>query len=82
MSELTEAGCVAFSQADAPLADTQVLMRALQYAATFGYPVWLRPQDPHLSRNGIAHEGATAGCAGSRRHPGGGERWPSAPSCS
>ena len=64
MSELTEAGCVAFSQADAPLTDTQVLMRAMQYAATFGYPLWLRPQDPHLSRNGIAHEGATAGTLG------------------
>ena len=48
MGELTEAGCVAFSQADAPLVDTQVLLRAMQYAATFGYRVWLRPQDPHL----------------------------------
>jgi len=64
MSELTEAGCLAFSQADAPLTDTQVLMRAMQYASTFGYPVWLRPQDPHLARNGIAHEGATAGTLG------------------
>ncbi|HEX3137186.1 MAG TPA: dihydroorotase, partial [Casimicrobiaceae bacterium] len=42
MGELAEAGCVAFSHADAPLADTQVLRRALQYAATFGYAVWLR----------------------------------------
>jgi dihydroorotase len=41
MGELSEAGCVAFSQADAPLADTQVLLRAMQYAATFGYRVWL-----------------------------------------
>ena len=48
MGELAEAGCVAFSQADVPLADTQVLLRAMQYAATFGYRVWLRPQDPHL----------------------------------
>ena len=45
MGELAEAGCVAFSQADVPLADTQVLLRAMQYAATFGYRVWLRPQD-------------------------------------
>ena len=37
MGELTEAGCVAFSQADVPLVDTQVLLRAMQYAATFGY---------------------------------------------
>ena len=48
MAELTEAGCVGFSQADVPLADTQVLQRALQYAATFGYTVWLRPQDAYL----------------------------------
>ena len=41
-------GCVAFSQADAPLADTQVLLRAMQYAPTFGYAVWLRPQDAYL----------------------------------
>src|SRR5687767_5534655 len=47
MAELTEAGCVGFSQADVPLASTQVLQRALQYAATFGYTVWLRPLDPH-----------------------------------
>ena len=37
MAELTEAGCVGFSQAEVPLANTQVLQRALQYAATFGY---------------------------------------------
>ena len=42
MGELAEAGCVAFSQADVPLVDTQVLLRAMQYAATFGYRVWLR----------------------------------------
>jgi dihydroorotase len=57
MSQLMDAGCVAFSQADAPLVDTQVLERALQYAATFSYPVWLRPQDPHLSQGGVAHDG-------------------------
>jgi dihydroorotase len=60
MGELTEAGCIAFSQADAALADTQVLLRALQYAATFGYRVWLRPQDVHLARGGVAHDGEVA----------------------
>ena len=50
MGELAEAGCIAFSQADAPLVDTQVLLRAMQYAATFGHRVWLRPQDAHLAR--------------------------------
>src|SRR5712671_391347 len=60
MGELTDAGCIAFSHADAPLADTQVLLRAMQYAATFGYRVWLRPQDAHLSRGGVAHDGEVA----------------------
>jgi dihydroorotase len=60
MSELAEAGCVAFSQADAPLADTQMLFRAMQYAGTFGHRVWLRPQDPHLARGGVAHDGEVA----------------------
>jgi len=60
MAELADAGCVAFSQADAPLTDTRVLMRAMQYAATFGFSVWLRPQDSFLAKNGVAHDGEVA----------------------
>jgi dihydroorotase len=60
MAELTEAGCIGFSQAEHPIVDTTVLMRALQYAQTFGYTVWLRPQDPHLGIGGIAHSGPVA----------------------
>ncbi len=54
MAQLTEAGCVGFSQAEVPLEDTQVLMRALQYAASFDYTVWLRPQDMHLGKGVMA----------------------------
>lgn len=60
MTELVDAGCVAFSQADAPLTDTRVLFRAMQYAATFGFSVWLRPQDSFLARDGVAHDGEVA----------------------
>lgn len=60
MAELADHGCVAFSQADARLVDTEVLWRALQYAATFGFAVWLRPQDPHLAKAGVAHDGEVA----------------------
>lgn len=60
MAELADAGCVAFSQADAALTDTRVLMRAMQYAATFGFGVWLRPQDSFLARDGVAHDGEVA----------------------
>ena len=60
MGELSEAGCIAFSHADAALADTQLLLHALEYAATFGYRVWLRPQEAHLARGGVAHDGEVA----------------------
>ncbi len=59
MAELTEAGCVGYAQADRPITDTQVLLRALQYAATFGYTVWLRPLDAWLG-SGMAAQGAVA----------------------
>ena len=60
MAELRDAGCVAFSHADVPLTDNQVLFYAMQYAATFNIPVWLRPQDASLARNGVAHDGQIA----------------------
>jgi dihydroorotase len=60
MVVLRDAGCIAFSHADTPIPDTQVLWRALQYAATFGFPVWLRPQDGYLARDGVAHDGEVA----------------------
>lgn len=60
MTELSEAGCIGFSQAQVPLANTQVLLRALQYARTFDYSVWLQAQDPYLGCAGVAHSGAVA----------------------
>ena len=60
MAELRDAGCVAFSQAEAPVADNQVLMHALEYASTFHFPVWLRAQDAALAHRGVAHDGEVA----------------------
>lgn len=60
MAELTEAGCIGFSQAESAILDTQVLARAMSYAATFGYTVWLRPQDPYLGKGGVAASGPLA----------------------
>ncbi|WP_213361698.1 dihydroorotase [Brachymonas denitrificans] len=59
MVELTESGCVGFSQADVTIRNTQVLQRALQYASTFGFTVWLRPEDAWLG-GGVAASGALA----------------------
>lgn len=60
MAELVEAGCVAFSQANTPILDTRVLGRAMQYAATFGFRVWLQPLDVFLAKGGVAHDGEVA----------------------
>jgi dihydroorotase len=60
MLELTEAGCIGFFQADRPIVDTGVLYRAMQYAATYGFTIWLRPEDAFLARGGIAHDGEVA----------------------
>ena len=59
MAELTESGCVAFGQADVPLPSIQTLQRAMAYASTFDYAVWLRPQDKDLGK-GVAASGALA----------------------
>jgi dihydroorotase len=59
MVELTEAGCVGFSQAEVALENTQVLQGAMQSAAPPRYTVWLRPQELHLGR-GVAASGALA----------------------
>lgn len=59
MAELTESGCIGFGQADHPIVNTQVLQRTFQYAASFGYSVWLRPQDYWLGQ-GVAASGPLA----------------------
>ncbi|MBK7280038.1 dihydroorotase [Candidatus Aalborgicola defluviihabitans] len=59
MLHLTQAGCIGFSQAEVPLANTQVMQRALQYASTFGFTVWLRPQELYLGK-GVAASGPLA----------------------
>ena len=60
MAALQQAGCVAVGNARKPLASTLVERRALEYAATFGLTVFLRPEDRHLHAGGCAHEGTIA----------------------
>ena len=60
MALLAEAGCIGFFQGHAPTADMATLLQAMRYAATFGYTVWLRPQDARLAAGGVAHEGEVA----------------------
>lgn len=60
LAGLKKAGCVAFSQASRPIINTEILHRAMEYAATFGFALWVEPQDYWLSKNGSAHSGVIA----------------------
>ncbi len=57
MVALTKAECPVLSNAYAPLANTLVERRALEYAATFGITIVIRPEDRHLRDSGCVHEG-------------------------
>jgi dihydroorotase len=59
MAELSEAGCVAFGQANHAIVDTQVLLRAMHVRGDLRFPVWLQAQDPFLAV-GVAHDGEVA----------------------
>jgi dihydroorotase len=59
MAELTHAGCIGFSQAEHGMTHNQALQRAMQYAATYGYCIWLRAQDVALGK-GVAASGPLA----------------------
>ncbi len=60
MAKFTKAGCIGFTQNNFPIKDTEVMMRALQYASGFNYKVWLNPVDPWLGSKGVAHSGSVA----------------------
>ncbi len=57
MDALKNAGCIGVSNAYAPIVDTEVLRRALEYAATCEITVHLYCEDDYLRNNGVAHEG-------------------------
>lgn len=57
MEALDEAGCVGVTNALAPVTDTLVLRRALEYAASLDLTVFLHAEDPWLRNSGCVHEG-------------------------
>ena len=60
MRALKKAGCVAASNARIPIANTLVMRRALEYAASFDMLVMVRPEDPWLRNHGVVHEGVVS----------------------
>jgi len=57
--ELREAGAVAVSDDGLPVRDSQLMRRALEYAADFGLTVISHSEEPGLSR-GVMNEGAVS----------------------
>lgn len=59
MGELLDAGAVAFSDDGSPLANTEVMRRALEYSSDFEAVIIQHSEDPYLF-NGSMHEGAVS----------------------
>ncbi|OED44979.1 hypothetical protein AB833_00390 [Chromatiales bacterium (ex Bugula neritina AB1)] len=68
MLTLSESGCIAFSNGDRTIENTQVIRRAMEYSAGFNLKLIIAPQDPWLS-DGVAHEGTVATRLGLRAIP-------------
>lgn len=60
MGILGEAGCVGVSNGSKAIVNTQVMRRALEYAATFELTAFLYPEDPWLASQGVVHEGSVS----------------------
>jgi dihydroorotase len=57
LADLRAAGCVAVSDDGKPVANAQLMRRALEYGAMLRMPVIAHEEDPHLSDGGVMHEG-------------------------
>ena len=60
MKELYDAGAIGFSQAEKSIINTKVLLRAFEYAKTFGFTLFLRASENFLTENTFANESAIA----------------------
>jgi dihydroorotase len=57
MASLKEAGCVGVSNVRRPFANSNVLLRALEYASSHDLTAFILPEDDGLAHDGCAHEG-------------------------
>ena len=60
LAELAQVGAVAFTDDGAPVADTHLMRRALEYAGMLGIPIIDHCEDPMLSAGGVMHEGSVS----------------------
>jgi dihydroorotase len=57
IGQLVEGGAVAFSDGKKPIANAEIMWRALEYARMFDCAVFNTPCVPELAKNGVMHEG-------------------------
>lgn len=57
IGSLVEAGSVAFSDANRPIHNADLLRRALQYCSMFDKPIFSHPEVSELTTGGVMHEG-------------------------
>lgn len=67
--ELAAAGCVALSNDGKPVASSELMRRAMEYAADLGLPVIDHCEDPTLGAGGVMNEGALSGRLGLKGIP-------------
>lgn len=60
MAALASSGCVAFSNSRKPVANSLILLRCLEYAATHDLLVIFKAQDEALAKGGTMHDGSTS----------------------
>jgi dihydroorotase len=69
ISDMIEAGAVAFSDDGAPVASAGLMRRAMQYAQMFGVPIIEHCEVLELSAQGVMHEGVTSSKLGLKGIP-------------
>jgi dihydroorotase len=69
LADLASAGCVAFSDDGAPVADGALMRHALEYARIHGLTVIDHCEDPEISAGGVMHEGWVSTRLGLRGQP-------------
>ncbi|QQN38337.1 dihydroorotase [Acinetobacter sp. CS-2] len=60
MAGLKKGGCTAVSNANAPFADDDVVIRTLEYAAGLNMTVVFYAEEPQIAKDGCVHEGFIA----------------------
>ncbi len=73
MAELAEAGCVAFSNDGAPVPNTEIFRRAMEYASDLDRVLIDHCEDPYLAKGAHMNEGVTSGRIGIKGQPDVGE---------